>query len=290
MTSLSKNPFHDFLTNYRYLIAILASLFLVSLAHADPEQDRLALKQLYADRFPELKFEDYANGVYAIDPEAKESWLAIEEFPPYEPAIENGEALFKVKFKNGKSYADCFERGGIGISQTFPKWQKNTLQVQTLAKAINDCREQNQELPLPYNGSVIVDILAYMVYTSRDKAISIVIPADEPDALQAYLAGKNYYYQRRGQLNFSCASCHIQNAGKKIRSEMLSPMLGQVTNWPTYRLKWGEMGTFHRRIIGCHKQIRATPPKTQSIELRNLEYFMSYMSNGLPVNGPSTRK
>lgn len=257
---------------------------------ASPEQDQAQIRQTYQRLFPTLQLQDYASGIYAIDPIAKESWSAIEEFPPYEPAIDEGEIMFNTPFRNGKSYADCFPNRGVGIANEYPKWDNESKQVITLAKAINDCRVANDEPPLSYLAGPITQLLAYMAYTARGKPIDIRIPADNPDALAAYEQGKKYYFQRRGQLNFSCAICHIQNAGKRIRSEILSPMLGHTSHWPAYRLKWGEMGTLHRRFIGCHQQIKATPYPAQSKEFRNLEFFLSFISNGIPVNGPSTRK
>jgi sulfur-oxidizing protein SoxA len=80
------------------------------------------------------------------------------------------------------------------------------------------------------------------------------------------------------------------NAGNVLRTEVLGPAFGQTTHWPVYRSKWGEMGSLHRRFTGCNKQVRAKPFKAQGEEYRNLEYFMSYMSNGLPLNGPGARK
>ena len=269
---------------------LLLSLLLSLPLQANPLQDNKELKQFFQERFPQLTPENYADGVYALDPIARESWEAIEEFPPYEPAIENGKQAFNTPFVNGKSYADCFANKGIGIANEYPKWDKNQGQVITLALAINQCRTANFETALPYKKAPITDLLAYMAYTSLDKPINVKIPLDDPRALSAYEQGKQYYYQRRGQLNFSCSTCHVQNAGNKIRAETLSPMIGHTSGWPVYRLKWGEMGTLHRRFIGCHKQIRAKPLPAQSLAFRNLEYFMSFMSNGVPINGPSTRK
>ena len=97
-------------------------------------------------------------------------------------------------------------------------------------------------------------------------------------------------YAKRGQLNFACADCHVYSPGMNLRTDILSPALGQVTHFPVYRSKWGEMGTMHRRYAGCNKQVRAKPFKAQGEEYRNLEYFHTYMSNGLPVNGPGARK
>ena len=57
-----------------------------------------------------------------------------------------------------------------------------------------------------------------------------------------------------------------------------------------YRSKWGEMGTLHRRFSGCNKQVRAKDFEAQGEEYRNLEFFLTAMSNGLPLNGPGARK
>ncbi|MGB5540513.1 MAG: sulfur oxidation c-type cytochrome SoxA, partial [Gammaproteobacteria bacterium] len=57
-----------------------------------------------------------------------------------------------------------------------------------------------------------------------------------------------------------------------------------------YRSAWGELGTLHRRYDGCNKQVRAAPYKAQGPEYTALEYFHAYMSNGLEINGPGSRK
>ena len=95
----------------------------------------------------------------------------------------------------------------------------------------------------------------------------------------------------------ACADCHYYYAGNKIRADILSPGLGQPTGFPVYRNKWAGadakgdgMGTLHRRYGGCNKQVRAKPFKAQSDEYKALEYYHTYMSNGLEVNGPSQRK
>jgi L-cysteine S-thiosulfotransferase len=275
---------------FRQLTALLFGCFISLPLFATPEQDLAAFRQFYQERFPKLKFSDYANGVYAIDPIAKQSWTAIEEFPPYEAAIEAGKKLFNTPFANGKQYANCLPHKGIGIANQYPTWNKRKGEVITLAKALNECRVRQKIPPLAYDNAEMVHLLAYLTYTSRGKPIAITIPKDDPRALAAYEQGKAFYYQRHGQLNFSCATCHVQNAGKKLRAEILSASLGHTNNWPTYRLKWGEMGSLHRRFAECLTNIKANAYSEQSLVFQNLEYFLSYMGNGVPISGPSTRK
>ncbi len=271
------------------LVMLLSIVVSANLAAGTPEEDRSAFRSFFFDRFSSVPEAEYVNGVYAIDKVGRENWEAIEEFPPYEPFVDAGEEMWSTPFANGKGYAGCFPDGPASASN-YPSWDKKQGKVITLALAINQCREMNGEKPLKYKKGPINNILAYIAYESRGQKTQVVIPKDDPRALQAYEAGKKFYYTRRGQLNFSCAHCHLQNASMKVRTDVLSPALGHPTGFPVYRSKWGTVGTLHRRFSGCNKQVRAKPFKAQGEEYRNLEYFLTYMSNGLNLNGPSARK
>jgi sulfur-oxidizing protein SoxA len=274
-------------------ITIAAALGLACAAplavQASPKDDLQEFRAYFAKRFPDTPFNDFINGVYSIDPASREQWVAIEEFPPYELNIEKGKALFNTPFKNGKTYASCFRNGGIGVKQDYPYFDTSSGKVVTLESAINECRTENGEEPLKWQKGDIADISAYMAYTSRGNKINVVIPSDDR-ALKAYQKGKENFYAKRGQLNLSCADCHRYNAGNRIRADLLSPALGQPSHFPVYRSKWGGLGTLHRRYVGCNKQVRFKPYEPQSDEYRNLEYFHTYMSNGLELNGPGARK
>jgi sulfur-oxidizing protein SoxA len=257
-------------------------------SESTPAEDLKLYQDYFMKRFPGVPMQDFANGAYALDEAQRQNWLAIEEFPPYEPMIEEGETMWNTPFANGETYANCFP-DGPGQRKNYPYWDAKRKMVVTLPLAINECREANGEKPLKYNKGPITRILAYMSYESRGQTTDVRIPGDG-EALEAYNHGKNFYFARRGQLNFSCAHCHFESAGQYIRADLLSPALGHTTGWPVYRSKWGELGTLHRRFGGCNRQVRAASFKPQSEEYRNLEYFLTHMSNGIEFNGPSARK
>jgi len=267
----------------------LGCLLAAPLIASTPEEDLAVWQAYFQERFPQVPKEDFVNGAYAIDPVGRENWEAIEEFPPYEVAIENGQELWETPFANGKTYSDCFP-DGPAIAGKYPHWDKEKGMVMTLPLDLNNCREANGEAPLKYKKGAIADLVAYIAYESRGQVTNVEIPADDPRALEAYEQGKTFYFARRGQLNFSCASCHAGNSGTTLRTEILSPALGHTTHFPVYRSKWGEMGTLHRRFSGCNKQVRAKDFKAQGEEYRNLEYFTTYMNNGMKLNGPGARK
>ncbi len=250
--------------------------------------DAQMFKDYFSKRFPNIELDEYVDGSYVFDEAAKEQWLEIEDFPPYEFDIEHGQELFETPFTNGKTYASCFENNGIGIKQKYPQWDETQKAVITLEYAINQCRESNKEIPLAYGKGDIAQISAYMAFTSRGNIIDIQLSTKE--SIEAYLQGKKYYFSKRGQLNMACANCHVATANLRLRNEIPGPMLGQVTHWPVYRSKWENTGTIQRRFKGCNTQVRAKALEYQSETYRNLEYFLTYISNGLPINGPSTRK
>lgn len=272
------------------VLAITYSLIITSTnLQADVANDIERFQGYLMKKFPDISKQDFADGVYAIDKSSRESWEEIEEFPPYEIQIDDGKVMWDSKFANGKSYADCF-KDGPAVAAQYPRWDKEKSMVITLPLAINNCLKANGEKPLKYKKGKINDILSYMTFESRGQTTNVKVPSDDPKALEAYNKGKHFWLARRGQLNLSCAACHAQNAGNKIRSEILSPALGQTTHFPAYRSKWGTVGTLHRRFSGCNKQVRAKPFKAQGEEYRNLEYFLTAMSNGIKLNGPGARK
>ncbi len=255
---------------------------------ATPEADQKAFQAYFRSRFPEVPMADFANGPYAVNAAMRKQWEEIMQFPPYDFALDEGKTAFETPFANGKSYAGCFANGGVGVRQDFPYFDMAKGEVVTLDLAINRCRVANGEKPLPYQTGMMASITAYMAETSRGKPFDIKIPNDSR-AVSAYEDGKQYFYTRRGQLNFSCASCHAGAAGQRLRGDILAPALGILAAFPIYRSDWGSMGTIDRRFTSCSAQMRSEPLPPQDPAYRSLEYFLSYMSNGIPITGPGTR-
>ena len=221
--------------------------------HVDPAADAKAFQKYFTEKFPKLKPEDFVNGPYSMNEDMHRQWVEKEEFPPYEFSLDMGKEMFAKPFKNGKSYADCFAESGIGVRQNYPYFDEKEGKVVTLELALNRCREANGEPPFSYVKDEMAALTAYMAFTSRGKPFDIKIPND-PRALEAFETGKQYFYTRRGQLNFSCASCHVQNPGERIRAEILAPALGILNAMPIYRSEWGGMGTISRRFTTCNSR------------------------------------
>jgi sulfur-oxidizing protein SoxA len=271
------------------ITSIFAGFLLIASlgVHAGPEEDRKALIDHYKQILPNIELDDYVLGALAMNPEAKEQYDMVMEFPAHAADVRQGGVHWEKPFRNGNKFASCFKYGGINAAANYPYFDDKAGRVITFENAINDCLKVNNEPEIKYGGKEMALLTAYAKSLSDHAKVNIKVKG--AGALAAYEKGKQFYYQRQGQLNFSCATCHVDNAGKFIRSEQLSMMVGQASHWPLFRAGT-EAVTLQARFVGCQKNTRAEPKEINSTEYNNLEYFMSYMSNGLKMQTPVFRK
>ena len=261
---------------------------------ADPEKNKDKFfpystdAELKNDYEKNLKQNDFNIGTYAFSKDAKSQYEAIKEMPPYEDAIDEGEELYNKKFANGNSFATCFPDPAIAGNYPFFDDKKND--VVTLTSAVNDCLRANGEKEWNTQKGEMASLQAYLVNASTEAGKKFDIKIQSAAAKKAYENGKEFYYTQRGYLKLSCATCHVQGAGQRVRNEKLSPLTGQITQFPVHRLKWEELGTLERRLSGCIVDQGQVSPKDESTQMKELVYFMAYMSNGMAIDGPDIRK
>ena len=270
-------------------ISIIAGLLFIAGfgVHASPEEDRAALINHYKLMHPDIKVDDYVYGALAMNPEAKEQYDGMMEFPPFAADVRQGGIQWETPFENGNKFASCFKYGGVNAAASYPYFDDKAGRVITFENAINDCLKVNGEKEIKYGSREMALLTAYAKSLSDNAKVNIKIKS--AGALAAYEKGKQFYFQRQGQLNFACSTCHVDNSGKFARSEQLSMMIGQASHWPEFRAGT-EAVTLQGRFIQCQKNTRAEPKAANSPEYNNLEFFMTYMSNGMKMLTPVFRK
>ncbi len=267
------------------LFALVLTPFVT--VQATPSEDKAALRDYFKKTLAGKNLDDFINGVYALDDDARSQWEEIEEFPPYEIDLDTGSELWDKKFKNGKSFESCF--GDISkVRAKYPYHDEAKDTIITLEGEINKCLTDNGEKPFKWKKGKIAAVSAHIAYAGRGGKISVVPKTEK--AIAWYNKGKQFFFAKRGQLNLSCADCHVYNANRRARGDLLSPMLGHSSHFPVFRSKWGNLGTLHRRYGGCNKNVRAKPFKAQSDEYKALEYYQAAMADGMELNGPGARK
>jgi sulfur-oxidizing protein SoxA len=263
---------------------------------ADPASDLKDFQAFFKKKFPTVPFDEYSNGLYVLPgfEVYKEQWTMYNEFPPFELGLAIGKKMWETPFKNSKTFASCFKNGGKNIAQGYPYWDESTKKVRTAEMDLNDCLKKNGEpefTDLDKNEASrvrLAELTAYFYFLSQGQRVKIDVSS--PGAVKAYEEGKKYWWQRRGQLNFACANCHMDLAGKNFGgNQPLSAALGHTTAWPAQRLEWGRLETIHQRYKTCNSQVRAKPFKHGSEIYNHLQLYETYMSSGLPLTAPAMR-
>lgn len=208
------------------------------------------------------------------DPSRHPGWLWVEE----------GEALWR---RGAPSCQSC--HGEIeamrGVAARYPAVAADGALLNLEAR-IERCRVQRQgEAPFGYESEPLLALTAAIALRSRGMPMSVA--TDGPAA--AYLAeGRRLYETRQGQLNLACGQCHDENAGRRLRGDVISNGLG--TGYPAYRLEWNALGSLHRRLRACSLGVRATQFPLGSPEYLALELFLAARARGLPVEAPGLRR
>ena len=269
----------------------LCLLCLAALAQAagpDPEAERQRLVQIFSQRFPGVPLEDYVYGAMIGNPDARAQYDQIMEFPPFIGDIEAGRRIWDTPFRNGRRFADCFADGGHNVVGNYPYYDAAAGRVITFEAALNRCLKDNGEPEMAYGQRSPMGGLTAYARTLSD-GMRMNVKVDSPAARAHFEAGRELFFRRIGQLNAACAGCHLHHAGSTMRMEIISPALGHATHWPIFR-GGEELMTFQGRFKRCMEQMRAVPFGYDSGEWNDLEYFLSYLSNGIPLKSSVMRK
>jgi len=235
-----------------------------------------------------FEVKDKKSGFLYASPETQ----AMEKDDFENPAflwLEHGEQLWtKAEGEAGKSCGSCHGAAANmrGVGATYPKISKETGQLFTLERQINYCRTERMKAPAyKLETQDMLGISMLVMYQSRGLPMNVSI--DGP-ARPFFEQGERLYHTRRGQLNVACTQCHENNAGNQLRSDLLSE--GRDNGFPLYRLKWQRPGSFDYRMEECYGQVRAQPEPYGSEELKKLQLYVAWRSNGLPVETPAVRR
>ncbi len=172
-----------------------------------------------------------------------------------------------------------------GVAARYPAFDADQGRPVDLSTRINLCREKHQQAP-PFaaESESLLGLTAYLGLQSRGLPIT---PDPDPRAEPFREAGRRLYEQRMGQLNFSCAQCHDDNAGTRLAGSTIPE--AHPTGYPIYRLEWQGMGSLQRRLRNCMTGVRAEPFAYGAPEMIELELFLMSRAAGMTVETPAVR-
>jgi len=204
--------------------------------------------------------------------------------------VVRGEKLWREPVgKSGKSCASCHHDARDrmkGAAVRYPAIDPGTARLVNLESRINLCRRRHQDAePLKYESEELLALTAYVAHQSRGMPVNVAIDGQNR---RNFEHGRDLYYRRQGQMNLSCAHCHERNWERRLLNETISQGYGNAS--PIYRLEWQAMAALHRRFRSCYYGGRAEMLPAGSPEYLDLELFLAWHAEGLPIESPGVRR
>jgi sulfur-oxidizing protein SoxA len=204
--------------------------------------------------------------------------------------VERGEKLWREPAgKSARSCAGCHQdaRSSMrGVAASYPKIDKASGKLLNLEGRVNRCRTERMGTePLRYESEELLSLTAYIARQSHGSPVAASIDGAARAHFEAGLASYNL---RRGQMNLSCSHCHNAQWGKRLLSETISQ--GHPNAYPAYRMEWQTMGSLERRLRACLSGIRAEMLPYGSPDYLDLELYLAWRAQGVPIETPGVRR
>lgn len=268
--------------------SLLLAVYCLTPLQADPQRDIREFQNHFVQRFPHIPLQGYARG-FGSQSESDDGNVQLRT-KRFKAALEAARGLWVKPLANGESLHACFQNNPSATK--YPYYDNNLGEIRTIELDMNQCLIRSGERPL---SDLMQGKMALLTAAFREQfnGQSMAVDLATPEAVAAYERGKKLYWTKRGQLNFSCADCHVHHAGGLLRGDLLSTGLGHGSGFPAYRTQWAQQGdpwgTLHRRYAECNRLARAKPYAAQSEEYRSLELYEAVMNTGIPIHAPSLR-
>ncbi len=194
--------------------------------------------------------------------------------------VDSGRALFERDCKACHS-------DPRGLASKLPRVLASTT-VATLESQINACqstRVKGSATPYALESEPLLSLTAYVAFSSRDMKQEI---ASNVTQTAAWQRARTMFHAVQGKLDFSCAACHDKLAGKRVRTQAISQ--GHGVGFPAYRTDWQTLGSLNRRLRACFFGMEANVPAASDKILAELELYLAWRAEGLPLEAPAVRR
>lgn len=254
---------------------VLALLLCMAVPVAAQRADEVPLSG-YAFMEPatrELQDDDFLNPAFLLLETGRQIWDRAW------PDAEAGAA----------SCRDCHgdpETAMRGVAARYPVFDPDRETVVNLEARINrEVEERLGAAPFAFESEELLALTLLIGFQSRGLPMEIAVS----EAMRPWVErGRALFETRRGQLNLSCANCHRDRWGEKLRGDTISQ--GHINAFPIFRLTWDAVGSRHRMFTWCMEAIRAEPYAPGSDEYLALETYLAQRGRGLEMETPGVRR
>ena len=209
---------------------------------------------------------------------------------PLAHGIDKGAQLWKLtEGSANKSCQSCHGEASEsmkGVATRYPLIDKASGKLFNVEDRIRNCRQKQQKAP---DWALESDELLAMTLhvNGASKGMPIQVSIDGP-AKKHFEAGQKLFMTRQGQMNLSCTQCHDQRWGQRLFTDKLSQ--GQPNGYPIFRLDWQYLASLERRLRFCYASVKAEVPPWGHVDMRNLNLYLMWRAQGLPIEIPAVRK
>jgi sulfur-oxidizing protein SoxA len=223
--------------------------------------------------------------------------------------VDRGEALWKqARGTKNASLETCDLGEGPGKLEgayaKLPRYFADADKVMDLEQRLLWCMEKIQGLDTsdvvkrrfgrPGVISDMQDLVGYIA--NKSSGMKLEFPLTHPKEKEAFAIGSAMFFQRGGQWDFSCATCHAED-GKRIRLQGL-PNLAKagkavqetMGSWPTYRVSQSQLRTMQHRLWDCYRQMRWPEPDYAADGLTALTLYLNKKAEGGEIQVPSIKR
>jgi L-cysteine S-thiosulfotransferase len=233
----------------------------------------------------------------------------LAEDNPGELWVQRGERLFYEKRgPRGVSLERCDLGLGPGKLEgafaQLPRYFSDTNSVQDLESRLLTCMVglqgfKREEIVANRFGTLDKDsdmeaLVSFIA--SKSNGMKMNVPLAHPKEREVYKIGEYLFYRRSGPLDFSCATCHSDEA-KRIRLQdlpnMTDPKQVQTvvsTGWPAYRGTQASVRTMQHRLYDCNWQMRLPDLGYASDMSIALTSYLNHRGNGGVIQLPGVRR
>lgn len=223
--------------------------------------------------------------------------------------VDRGEVLWKTaRGAKNVSLEGCDLGEGVGKVEgayaKLPRYFKDSDKVMDLEQRLKWCMETVQGLDTkdvisrrfggPGKTSDMEDLVAFIA--NKSSGMKLAVSLDHPKEKELYAIGEAMFFQRGGQWDFSCATCHAEE-GKRIRLQGLpnlskpgKPVQETMGSWPTYRVSQSQTRTMQHRLWDCYRQMRWPQPDYLADGLTALSLYLNKNAEGAELQVPSIKR
>ena len=246
---------------------------------------------------------------------AAESNRALDEIQKYRDMLKDGnpadlmdlkgEGLWSTQRGPKNATLEACDLGlGPGVLEgayaQLPRWFEDAGRVLDVESRLIHCMTTLQGLTADQAlkdwtrpGSDMEALVTFVAAKSR--GMRIEARAQHPREADMAAVGEALFFRRAGPLDFSCATCHSQDA-RRIRLQELPNFLEPASaresmiQWPAYRLSQSSVWTMERRLIDCIRQMRAPDVDYGSDVVIALQVYLQKQASGGVMAAPGIKR